>query len=249
LGICFAKAMESAPESPSDSAHTIFAEQLAIYRRVVDADYMSHRALFRLLHDTLKQRTEPFSFLDLASGDASCSVGALIGTRVSAYTAVDLSEPALRLATTNARRLACGTQIVLADFEDYLNPPPRKWDVIFIGFSYHHLIGAAKLAFARRLHDALSAGGEWIFFEPMLFGGQTRADYLKRWKKSLEEDWKEFNPEEKATIWEHVSNHDFPESHASFEEIAWQAGFRAFEHLYTDPFRFYGAFRALAGIS
>jgi hypothetical protein len=238
--------MESAPELPSDSAHTIFAEQLAIYRRVVEADYMSHRALFGILHDALKRRTESFSFLDLACGDASCSVGALTGTRVSNYTAVDLSEPALQLAATNARLLACGTQTVLGDFQDYLNPPPRTWNVIFIGFSYHHLITAAKLVFARRLRDALSAGGEWIFFEPILFGGRTRADYLKRWKISLEEDWKEFNAEEKSMIWEHVSNHDFPESRESFAEIALQAGFRAFEHLYTDPFRFYGAFRAIA---
>jgi 16S rRNA G966 N2-methylase RsmD len=245
-GICSTKGMESAPDPPSDGAHTIFAEQMAIYRRVVEADYMSHRALFGILHDLLKQRPKAFSFLDLASGDASRSVGALSGTKVSDYTAVDLSEPALRLASQNARLLACDTQLVLQDFQDYLDPPPRIWDVIFIGFSYHHLIGDAKLAFARKLRRAVSARGEWIFFEPMLQGDQTRAGYLERWKRSLDEDWEAFNPEEKTTIWEHVSNYDFPERRESFEQIALEAGFRAFEHLYTDPFGFYGAFRAIA---
>jgi 16S rRNA G966 N2-methylase RsmD len=245
-GICSTKGMESAPDPPSDGAHTIFAEQVAIYRRVVEADYMSHRALFGILHDLLKQRPKAFSFLDLASGDASRSVGALSGTKVSEYTAVDLSEPALRLASQNARLLACDTQLVLQDFQDYLDPPPRIWDVIFIGFSYHHLIGDAKLAFARKLRRAVSARGEWIFFEPMLQGDQTRAGYLERWKRSLDEDWEAFNPEEKTTIWEHVSNYDFPERRESFEQIALEAGFRAFEHLYTDPFGFYGAFRAIA---
>ena len=48
--------MESAPEPRSDGSLTIFAEQLAIYRLVVDVDYMSHRALFGILHDFLKSR-------------------------------------------------------------------------------------------------------------------------------------------------------------------------------------------------
>lgn len=112
--------------------------------------------------------------------------------------------------------------------------------------TYHHLAGVAKLAFARKLRDAVSAGGEWIFFEPILCEQQTRSDYLERWKQSLEKDWKVFSAAEKSTIWDHVSNYDFPESCESFEEIASHAGFRAFEHLYSDPMRFYGAFRAMA---
>lgn len=245
--ICSTNAMESGEREPrSNGAHPIFAEQLAIYRRVVDADHMSHRALFGILHDLLKSRREQFSFLDLASGDASCSIGALSATTVTNYTAVDLSEPALRIAAQNARSLAFNTQVVLRDFQDYLDSPSRIWDVIFIGFSYHHLIGEAKLAFARKVRLALGAGGEWIFFEPVLHREQTRAEYLERWKKSLDDDWKDFSREEKSAIWEHVSKYDFPESPARFEEMALEAGFRAFEHLYTDPYQFYGAFRAFA---
>ena len=245
--ICSTDAMESGEREPrSNGAHAIFAEQLAIYRRVVNADYMSHRAFFRILHHLLKARREPFSFLDLASGDASCTLGALSATTVTDYTAVDLSEPALRLAVQNARSLGCNTQIVLRDFQDYLDSPPRIWDIIFIGFSYHHLIGEAKLAFARKVRHALGARGEWIFFEPVLHSDQTRVEYLERWKKSLDEDWKDFSREEKSAVWEHVSRYDFPESPERFEEMALEAGFRAFEHLYTDPYQFYGAFRAVA---
>jgi hypothetical protein len=64
----------------SDTAHTIFTQQWEIYRRFVEADYMSHRAFFGILHDLAAARTQAFSFLDLASGDAFCSVGALAGT-------------------------------------------------------------------------------------------------------------------------------------------------------------------------
>jgi hypothetical protein len=84
-----------APRAQNDTAHTIFTQQWAIYGRFVDADYMSHRAFFGILHDLVAARTQPFSFLDLASGDACCSVGALAGSAIADYTAVDLCEQAL----------------------------------------------------------------------------------------------------------------------------------------------------------
>ncbi len=62
-----------APRAQNNDAHTIFTRQWAIYRRFVDAGYMSHRAFFGILHDLVAVRTQAFSFLDLASGDAFCS--------------------------------------------------------------------------------------------------------------------------------------------------------------------------------
>ena len=103
----------------------------------------------------------------------------------------------------------------------------------------------AELVFAPLVRRMLGARGEWIFFEPMLQGNETREEFLDRWKASLEHDWQEFTPEEKTTIWEHVSQYDFPENLGTFERIAFEGGFRSFEHLYTDPFCFYGAFRAM----
>jgi hypothetical protein len=237
--------MDRAPESPSGGELAFFLAQQAIYRRVVEADYMSHRAFFRLLHDLLRARTAPFSLLDLACGDAAYSVGALRETKVSDYVAVDLSEPALSIASSSIRSLGCATQVVHRDFQEYVETASRLWDIIFIGFSLHHLDRNAKLAFAPQVRRVLSAGGEWIFFEPMLYGNETRANFLDRWKASLEHDWQVFTPDERATIWEHVSHYDFPENLRTFERIAREGGFRTFEHLYTDPFCFYGAFRAV----
>ena len=79
----------------------------------------------------------------------------------------------------------------------------------------------------------------------MLDGQETREEFLDRWRASLEHDWQAFTSEERRTIWEHVSQYDFPENLRTFERIAFEGGFRSLEHLYTDPFRFYGAFRAL----
>ena len=233
------------PSAQSDAAHTIFTQQWAIYRRFVDADYMSHRAFFGILHDLVAARTKAFSFLDLASGDAFCSVGALAGTDCGLYRS-HLAEQALELAAKNAAFLGCDSRVIARDFRAYLEVPPRTWDVILIGFSFHHLVGEDKLRFAQKLRPAVAAKGEWIFFEPILYGGESRAGYLERWKDCLDRHWTGFTLEEKALIWEHVSECDYPESPERFVEIARWAGFSSCDHLLTDPYRFYCGFRAIA---
>jgi hypothetical protein len=76
-----------------------FQEQWATYRKVVEGDYLSHREVGGILHATLKEVfAAPFTFLDIACGDASVMKTALPGTKVHHYHGIDLSEPALELA-------------------------------------------------------------------------------------------------------------------------------------------------------
>src|SRR5262245_58244647 len=45
-----------------------FEKQWATYQKVVDADWLSHKAVGKLLHETLNQTfAGPFSFLDIGS--------------------------------------------------------------------------------------------------------------------------------------------------------------------------------------
>jgi len=83
-----------------------FQRQWATYQKLVDSDELSHAALGALLHDTLNRSFDrPFSFLDIACGDAS-EMRALLGTKVRHYHGVDLSEPALELAANNLKPAA-----------------------------------------------------------------------------------------------------------------------------------------------
>jgi hypothetical protein len=132
-------------ESRSDGGLAIFVAQQALYRRVIQADYMSHRALFGILHDLLKARSAPFSLLDLACGDAGCSVAALRGTNVSEYIAVDLSEPALSVASDNAHSLGCATQVIRQDFQEYVNATSRRWGIILLASRFITWIAKPKL--------------------------------------------------------------------------------------------------------
>jgi hypothetical protein len=49
-----------------------FQRQWATYQKLVDSDALSHKEVGGILHDTLNQTfNRPFSFLDIACGDAS----------------------------------------------------------------------------------------------------------------------------------------------------------------------------------
>jgi hypothetical protein len=78
--------------------------QLATYQKLVVADSLSHKAVGKILNDTLNRTfTRPFSVLDIACGDASEMKRALAGTQTRHYHGVDLSEHALELAATSSK--------------------------------------------------------------------------------------------------------------------------------------------------
>ena len=81
-----------------------FQQQWGTYRKLVEGDCLAQREVGAILRQTLsKVFTQPFSFLDIACGDASMMKAALDGTKVRHYHGIDLSQPALQLAAANLR--------------------------------------------------------------------------------------------------------------------------------------------------
>jgi predicted TPR repeat methyltransferase len=75
-------------------------------RKLIVSDYLSHREVGSILHNTLKEvLASRSSFLDIACGDASMMKSALRGTKVRHYHGIDLSQPALELAANLAGSL------------------------------------------------------------------------------------------------------------------------------------------------
>jgi SAM-dependent methyltransferase len=91
----------------------------------------------------VEDAVQPFRFLDLACGDASATVRGLNGTDVAHYFGVDISKPALDLAT---ERLKATVTLQQGDFVDVVRDWSKPVDVVWIGQSLHHLRSAAKLA-------------------------------------------------------------------------------------------------------
>ena len=73
------------PYAPA-SSQELFVSGWDVYRKMVDNDYLGHRGAYSTLRKLLQDRkNEPFSFLDVACGDACMSAQALSGTLVSDY--------------------------------------------------------------------------------------------------------------------------------------------------------------------
>ena len=61
-----------------------FQKQWATYEKLVDADAMSHKAVGKILHDALVGAfARPFSFVDIACGDAGQMRRVLAGTKIN----------------------------------------------------------------------------------------------------------------------------------------------------------------------
>jgi len=233
-------------DDPSQDPERVraFFDQWQIYRRVLELDYLHHRAAYAALARALTNRERPFSFLDLGAGDAVCTTRVLASLPVSRYEAVDLSPVALKLAEENAAALACPKSFTHADFVERINAGGEPFDVIFIGLSLHHLPARDKRAFFPKLRALLAEGGSFFCYEPIREPDETRDAVLARWWRHVEATWTELTPAEAASVKEHVFGNDYPEPVADFETMAREAGFRDFSVLYTDAQRLYALIRA-----
>ncbi len=79
---------------------TDFFSSWEVYRAVIDNDCMEHSLIYPLIGEILRERTEPFTVLDLGCGDAAGTGPAMVGTaaarkkqlaRISGYFQIGLA--------------------------------------------------------------------------------------------------------------------------------------------------------------
>jgi hypothetical protein len=235
---------------PLKNGHTpeevteIFRRNWDIYRKVVEHDYMSHKAAYGLLHEILNAEIDwPFSFADLACGDAYWTSRSLRGTNISEYTGIDLSEWALEIAGKELERLPAERRLITGDFEEFdtlMDIPP---DVVWVGLSVHHLETGEKENFMRKVSAALPEDGVYMIYEPTLTEGEDRTTYIDRFRKVVKRTWTSLTPEELDIVFDHVKKSDIPELSSAWIRLGAEAGFRTAEEVYSDPTGLYSVFK------
>jgi len=227
-------------ESEMQNAEVVreFFNQWALYRKVVDANYLFHREAMASLSAWLDGRVVR-SFLDLGCGDASFTTEVLAGRGVERYRAVDLSPVALDLARENARRLGGGRELICGDFFEEVPRMVSMSDVVYIGLSLHHLPNDQKAEFFRSVVGCVAGGGAFVFFEPTLRVGETCDAYMRRFMHLVREDWTSLTPDEMDGVAEHVTKCDFPETLETYRAMASEAGFDGGEVIFTDSSELY----------
>jgi SAM-dependent methyltransferase len=221
-----------------------FQKQWETYRKLVESDCLSQRAVGRLLHDSLNEKfREPFSFLDIACGDASMMKTALRGTKLRHYHGIDLSEPALELAAKNLADAPFKVDLDHRDFVEAMTRRPAHADAAWCSLSIHHLATEDKLKLMQAIRRATGSGGTFLLYEPTCRAGEDRAGFLERFQRINQRLWKVLTPAEWEQIWHHVTTCDFPETASKWCQLGRAAGFAQARQVFADPTDFFCLFR------
>lgn len=214
----------------------LFQFEWQIYQKMVHANEMHHRELAALLRREIKERfNRPFAFLDIACGDASLAETVLKGSQVRHYTGIDLSGPALRLADNRLRDAPFQVDLRQEDMVQAVAQRQANADLVWCGFSIHHLATPQKKTMLHLIRQALKPGGLFVCAEPVCAAGETRTDFVSRWEQTLPHRFQSLTKTEYAHLWRHVSTHDIPESPENWIAIGKDAGFSSAEEVFRFP--------------
>ncbi|MCB1501658.1 MAG: class I SAM-dependent methyltransferase [Bauldia sp.] len=224
-----------APEGTLVDEHAMvqFQKQWTAYQKLVDSDVLAHRAAGAVLRAALMDETEPFSFLDIACGDASLARRALEGTKVAHYHGIDLAEPAIELAARMLDGVPYEVDLDHADFVASLRDRPEPVDIAWCGLSLHHLVTADKLTLLREIHDTTS--DFLMLYEPARHDGEDRDAFVRRFLAAQEPLWTTLTLEEIGQIEHHIRTCDLPETVSGWLDLGREAGFSSAKTVFADP--------------
>lgn len=218
-----------------------FQTQWATYQKLVDSDALAHREVGAILHDALAALPKPFSFLDIACGDAGQMRRALSGTKAKHYHGIDLSEPALELAAKNLEGVKFEVELDHRDFVTALTKRPEPADAAWCGLSIHHLSPEGKLDLLKAIHRSTSSF--LMIYEPTRLDGEDRDAYLARFRRVNRPLWPFLSDDEWAQIDHHVTSSDYPETSAIWLALGREAGFGQAREVFCDRTGFYRVYR------
>jgi ubiquinone/menaquinone biosynthesis C-methylase UbiE len=235
--------LQQASPVMDEQAMEAFRHQWQIYSKVVDNDYLSHRAVHAVLHrELVTDVNRPFRFLDLACGDARLPVAALQGTPVIHYHGLDLSAPALAMARETVKALACPVELEQEDFVSAMRARRESADVVWIGLALHHLQTADKRVLMGEIRATVGDAGRFLIYEPVCGEQESRPAYLDRFEQVNHSLWAALTSDEWAAMLAHVRAADFPEPPSVWTQLGCDAGFSDVRELFTDPTGFYTVF-------
>jgi len=220
---------------PEDISTEIFIKNWNIYRKIIENDNMSHRAGYSKLKEILLNEIKrPFTFLDLACGDSYYSSITLRDTKAVEYIGIDVSADALSFAKENLKDSGLTSTFIQADFIDFDQIVEQEVDVIWVGFSVHHLSTAEKLEFFIKVKNAISENGIFVLYEPIYTEGEDLDEYCRRFKETYDIHWKGLDKEEEEALFEHIRESEKPETTENWLRLGKEAGFKDAQKVFSE---------------
>ncbi len=221
-------------DCPSNPVADFFSDQWQLYRKILQANYMSHQQFYAALHRVFQDYLSPFQLLELGCGDASLTLQALQATAITDYVGVDLSATALTLAAQNLADQPFSSHLYQTDFCQWLPTHSASYDLVLASFSVHHLSLPQKAELFGQICVHLKPEGKFLLLDVMRRDFENRDAYLQRYLAHIHQDWTQMHPQEIAFIHQHIAENDFPETLVQLQQLAEAQGFRQTECLYTD---------------
>lgn len=209
-------------------AYALFLDQWNIYRKVIQGDYMRHRALFHEAETLIRKQsvTSPI-ILDLGCGDAAAIKSILDGLPYQQYVGVDGSAFALNAARETLSHHLARSQLIESDLRDYLRRPSLpKHDIIFASFAIHHLTHLEKSECLNLIRTSLRDDGIFILVDIVKTPEESRESYLTRLCEEVETHWHLLSKKEKESVTAHIQLYDHPASLPDLQQIANINGFK-----------------------
>jgi len=210
----------------SEPIGQFFSDSWAVYEKVVEGDYLSHRGLYEGLEGFLRSRPGPTRLLELGCGDCRLSAPLLRAAGVTDYLGFDSSGVALQLARERLGPETERWRLRQGDVRSCLGELDESWDVVLASFCLHHLSGAEKRAVLRYIRRLLPEGGAFLLVDVFLAEGESREDYLLRRHAGMRREWSQLTGPELEVITRHECQSDFPETVSDYRSWAQEAGFR-----------------------
>lgn len=229
---------------PENISTEIFIKNWAIYRKIIENDNMSHKDGYAKLGEILVNDMEQrFSFLDLACGDAYYSSRVLQDTKAQRYIGIDVSADALSFAEKELNKTGIESTLIRADFFDFDSIIEKPIDVVWVGFSVHHLDTPNKLEFMKKVKETLSKGGIFMIYEPILLEGEDLLAYYQRFEQTFYKHWRGLSKEEGESLLEHVRESEKPETTKDWLKLGKKAGFDQAEKVFSEQTGLYEIFK------
>lgn len=211
-----------------DHPTAFFEKAWGLYDAIAAGNHMSHRELYEPVAGHLRQRSEAggYSLLDLGCGDARFLAPCLHASPPDGYIGVDLSEAAISIARSRLADMPSASWS-RADMLQHLAQAQARTDVIFSSYALHHLATAEKRAVFHHAARLLTLGGSVLLIDVVRERDESRDDYIAKYLHRIRNEWKGLTREMMDEACAHVAAFDYPESLATLDALAQDAGLGA----------------------
>ena len=205
--------------------HRIFNDSWALYKKIVEADYMHHQLLIRLTLQAIEElKNGPgVRMLDIGCGDAEPVIPIIKKLPVTQYTGYDLSEAVLDKCASNLSGINLEFKLRQGDMATVIDQEEESFDLIFSSYAIHHLADDEKLTLLKKIGLLLKQGGLFIYIDIFRDPGQSLDQYRKDYNDYISQ-WIGLTAEEKSAVTDHINKFDFPATRTNTKNWISQAG-------------------------